>query len=70
MTFLTNEIDAIIGKRERIFDADLIERAEAAGAVSIRWCDDECAWLLRTLDGTPVAAIYEDAQYINGNLCI
>jgi hypothetical protein len=53
--------------RECIFDADFVAVAVAAGAVDVHWDEDESAWLLRSRNGTPVAAIYTDGAYINGN---
>jgi hypothetical protein len=71
MTKLIADIESHIAEvtcgRECIFDADFVAVAVAAGAVDVHWDEDESAWLLRSLNGTPVAAIYTDGAYINGN---
>ena len=71
MTNLIADIESHIAEvtcgRECIFDADFVAVAVAAGAVDVHWDEDESAWLLRSLNGTPVAAIYTDGAYINGN---
>ena len=45
-----------------------IETVVEMGGVDMFWSEDEYVMLVRTLNGTPVAAIYEDAGYINGNI--
>jgi hypothetical protein len=71
MTNLIADIESHIAEvacgRECIFDADFVAVAVAAGEVGVHWDEDESAWLLRSLNGTPVAAIYTDGAYINGN---
>lgn len=64
---IAREIAEIASGRECIFDADFVAVAVAAGATSVQWDEDESAWLLRSLNGTPVAAFYTDGGYINGN---
>ena len=71
MTNLIADIESHIAEiangRECIFDADFVAVAVAAGANAVHWDEDESAWLLRSINGTPVAAIYTDGAYINGN---
>jgi len=64
---LESHITEIACGRECIFDADFVAVAVAAGANAMHWDEDENAWLLRSRNGTPVAAIYTDGAYINGN---
>jgi hypothetical protein len=67
ITAIESHIAEIANGRECIFDADFVAVAVAAGANEVHWDEDESVWLLRSRNGTPVAAIYTDGAYINGN---
>lgn len=55
--------------RAPIFDvAEFAADCAARGGSAVHFDADENAWLVRSLNGTPVGAFYHDDVYFNANL--